>query len=307
MESTKYIRSAILVFCSLLALMVATCLLLDPYGLVRSRSQGILVYANEGTAKYLLAQSYVPKNFDGILLGGCGSVHLNTKLLRHARIYNASLNGINLSDSIAIGRNAIQHGVSLVLLDLSGSSFFYRINPKHTLSMRTRFSAYGSLAVALEVLFPLLGKVPLFTSEGNLFSPPAEEDYLDSLQGRQRDLQKELKLGNRFPLDPKTFNDLKEFFDLAKVKGIKTIAYSLPLPRAIQSLDNERLRELNVRRNKAVGDLALFDFNETMLWSEDSERHYFRSVDFLNDRGGEAVLNRLDSLLHNLHNLTKLD
>lgn len=70
----------------------------------------INIWQNERTTKYLLSYNYIPSNFNGILFGPSVSDNLNTKLIKNYRIYNASLNGGNISEIKLIVENVIQRG-----------------------------------------------------------------------------------------------------------------------------------------------------------------------------------------------------
>src|SRR5438105_1431990 len=71
---------------------------LDCYGLFReAQGRKIAVHSNDGTSKYLLSQRYVPANFDGLLVGSSVSASWDVSAI-DGRVYNASVNGGNISD-----------------------------------------------------------------------------------------------------------------------------------------------------------------------------------------------------------------
>src|SRR5438128_601241 len=69
----------------------------DPFGLWHT-TEPRKIYDNERLSKYLLAQHYVPKRFDGLLVGPSLCANLDTRQLRNYRVYNLSVAGGNASE-----------------------------------------------------------------------------------------------------------------------------------------------------------------------------------------------------------------
>ena len=60
------------------------------------------VYDNERTTKYLFSYNYIPSNFDGLLVGSSSTANWNTGELTGIRVYNASVNGGNVTEEAII-------------------------------------------------------------------------------------------------------------------------------------------------------------------------------------------------------------
>jgi hypothetical protein len=72
-------------------------LALDPFGLWRDTGPRRIL-TNERLSKYLLAQRYVPMNFDGVLIGPSFSANMDTRQITGSRLYNLSVNGANITE-----------------------------------------------------------------------------------------------------------------------------------------------------------------------------------------------------------------
>lgn len=79
------------------------------YGLFGDAS-GIkcFVYNNERITKYLFAYNYIPRNFDGLLIGSSSSDNWNTGELTGIRMYNVSLSGANITEEDLIVDKVLQ-------------------------------------------------------------------------------------------------------------------------------------------------------------------------------------------------------
>ena len=88
----------------------------DDFGLFRSNSQK-RIWIQEKTSKYLMSFRYIPRNFNGILIGPSysdGSV--DTRRLTGYHIYNLSMEGGNATELRAATVNAIEHGRLRILI-----------------------------------------------------------------------------------------------------------------------------------------------------------------------------------------------
>jgi len=84
---------------------------LDPYCIFRCRPDRLIpVATNERTTKYLLGFNYIPRNFDGVLIGTSISGNWDTSKIRGYRVYNASLSGGNAAEGALILNNVLNHG-----------------------------------------------------------------------------------------------------------------------------------------------------------------------------------------------------
>lgn len=84
---------------------------IDLYGLFKDpKGKQLSVFHNERTTKYLYGYRYIPANFDGIMIGTSVSDNWDTSLMQGARVYNASLNGGNISEEKLILDQVLARG-----------------------------------------------------------------------------------------------------------------------------------------------------------------------------------------------------
>jgi hypothetical protein len=74
------------------------------------------VYLDEAQTKYLLSMNYVPSNFDGLLIGSSITDDWDTGRVRNVRMYNASIEGANISEEKLIADNILDRGRLRVVL-----------------------------------------------------------------------------------------------------------------------------------------------------------------------------------------------
>src|SRR5258708_1315500 len=91
--------SVVVVAASVVALNVS----LDIYGIFRDpHGRQLPVYGDERIAKYLLCDSYVPANFNALLVGSSVTANWKSGLIRTLRVYNTSVNGGNIVEEKAM-------------------------------------------------------------------------------------------------------------------------------------------------------------------------------------------------------------
>ena len=96
---------------ALAAAFVAINYKLNVYGLfgdVRGRPYNLPGGNMERLGKYLFSFNYIPSNFDGLLIGSSISDNWDTSVLQCGRIYNASINGGNISEEALIAQNVLR-------------------------------------------------------------------------------------------------------------------------------------------------------------------------------------------------------
>ena len=71
----------------------------------------LVVYDNERTTKYLFSYNYIPGNFDGLLVGtSISDENWDTSHIAGMRVYNASINGGNISEEDLLLSNVLRRG-----------------------------------------------------------------------------------------------------------------------------------------------------------------------------------------------------
>jgi hypothetical protein len=88
----------------------------DDFGLFWSQGEK-RIWTLEKTSKYLLSFRYIPRNFDGLLIGpSLSDGYMDTKRIAGYRIYNLSMEGGNATELRAAANNAIGRGRMRVII-----------------------------------------------------------------------------------------------------------------------------------------------------------------------------------------------
>lgn len=92
-------------------LFVAVNTSFDVYGLFRdARGRELIGVDDERTSKYLLSYSYIPENFDALLIGSSVTGNWDVSHIGAFRVYNASLSGGNVTEEQAIVDRILRKG-----------------------------------------------------------------------------------------------------------------------------------------------------------------------------------------------------
>lgn len=115
MTSKRFVAETFVVIMLLFMVMSVSVNRFNDYGLFEDvTGKSFEVMGNERTDKLLFSFNYIPNNFEGILIGPSLSDNLNTKDIKDYKIYNASINGGNVTelrkivDTIAMFNNNIR-------------------------------------------------------------------------------------------------------------------------------------------------------------------------------------------------------
>ncbi|GJL65831.1 MAG: hypothetical protein NPIRA05_08020 [Nitrospirales bacterium] len=97
MTSKTYLRHVFLYVFVTTFSFVGINFTLNDFGLFRDRD-AIRIWTEEKTSKYLFSYEYIPKNFEGVLIGPSVSANVDTKNIQHFKIYNLSMVSANISE-----------------------------------------------------------------------------------------------------------------------------------------------------------------------------------------------------------------
>jgi hypothetical protein len=225
------VLAATLLACSAIAAINAA---LDPYGLFRdTRGRPLRVITNERTSKYLLAQRYVPENFDAVLVGTSISSNWDTRRVSGYRMYNCSLNGANISEASLIARPAIERGN----VKLAAFVVYTYLTLSHGLKSqymteRDRWSAFGSVMLFQTYAFDVLsrvGAVPSLYDEFGGYAYHRKSAKLNPKQIAQAIESARSEKGTAaYAVDPVALDEYRALLDLARAKGAKVVAIVPP-------------------------------------------------------------------------------
>jgi hypothetical protein len=123
MTTRRWIVTTVTVVLLLVSVDVAVLATMDVYGILRNpRGRSLPVYYADRMGKFLLNSSYVPANFDALLIGPSSSVNWEPEVVTQGtglRMYNESLEGGNASEEKLLVDQALVKGhfrLAIVLL-----------------------------------------------------------------------------------------------------------------------------------------------------------------------------------------------
>jgi len=253
----------------------------DAYGLFRDpHGRRIAFHSNDGTSKYLLSQRYIPANFDAIMVGSSISASWDVSGIDAARVYNASVNGGNISDEKVIVQNVLSRGrVKLVIFCIH--PYLTASHGQHTGDM-TRgayWGALGSMQLAKELGASLRARVRGGEALGDLTGREPYEPEPDVVKR----LQAGPMAGKAIVVDEVAFEEYRQLVQSARAHGARVIAF---IPPIYDDFYQARRAEYDAyfARMRALfrPDEKIVDFNEPKYDSWRRERWTFYDGSHLN-------------------------
>jgi hypothetical protein len=240
MTSKKYFCSTIILSSLIAAVIVSFNIYMNEYGLWgNAKGKSIKIWHNERTTKYLLSYNYIPANFEGILIGPSVSANLDTKKISGFKVYNASLNGGNISELKYIAENVIQKG-NLRFVIICLYPYMTKDHGRKTSSLDPReyWESLGSLQILYLYFHKALIKLDFqhdtFNDYGyDNFNLKAEEQTSIELKASKRinyngDILLRGASKKIIVTDEIAYKELAQLVDLARSKGIKIFGYYYP-------------------------------------------------------------------------------
>ncbi len=238
MTFKKYFYSTIGVSLCIILSIIAFNIYMNEYGLFgNAKGKSIKIWHDERTSKYLLSYNYIPANFEGILIGPSVSVNLNTKKINDFKIYNASLNGGNISELKYIADNIIQKG-NLKFLIICLYPYMTKDHGRKTSSIDPReyWGSLGSKQVVelyIDKLFIKFGfRHDRYNDYGhNNYNLIAEKPDIEPAKELQNaiDKAKPEETANKLEtIDEIAYNELVQLVNAARKKGIKIFGFYYP-------------------------------------------------------------------------------
>ena len=283
MTFKKFFYSSLLISICIVTAIVLFNVYMNEYGLFgNTKGMSINIWNNERTSKYLLSFNYIPTNFEGILIGPSVSNNLDTKKISDFKIYNASIDGGNVSELKYIVENVIQKG-NLKFIIICLSPYITKDNGPKTsgISQQQYWGALGSKEILyryLYKLFTMLGlRYDIYNDYGcmnfNLWFEKQvvakSELVTKSHPERNVDKQKRNNDNEIEFIDKIAYNELSEILTLSRIKGVKIFGYYHPY----------YIEKYNERRFQTYKEIIDKLFNENdVVWNLNDEKYMvFRS------------------------------
>lgn len=304
MTSKTFLLRLLLIVLGITALTISINIRTDLYGLFRSgRGPYLKVYGEERNCKYLFSFRYIPENFDALMLGSSVSDNIPVRTVAGLRVYNASLNGGNMTEAKDLGINALRRGhFKLVILSLHR---YLMQNPgqKTNFMIPARYwGALGSIQLFTASLGRLLDQAGIkrsaFDSYGAQSYGPSSPSVRDEIERFASQLRHGERNGWRFDVDPRAYLDLQELTQTVHQRGALFVGFYPPMPTAIQESTTRPLADFEATVLRAFGPEDVFiDFNRPDYRFISDENTNYREAAHLSDAGGRAVAAELDRVI----------
>jgi hypothetical protein len=272
MNSRVFIFRCVL-YCGLvLGVLVATNYWIDLYGLFwRSGKNGISIYSDERTSKYLLSYNYVPRNFDALMLGPSLSANINTKEIQNYKIYNLSMMGANITEQSAVAMKVLEKSnpkfVIICLhpyLTADHGMKTGMINPKEFYGALGSMSLYKVYVLKLIREFELM-PVKYPKNQFNDYGYNFYNDLLSKVPVVDR-IQEELEKNDavKTVIDTIAQKEFNILINKLSEKNIIIITYFHPLPRPIfNRYQNQINKYQETIESELNGRSSVIDFNDS--------------------------------------------
>ncbi len=223
----------------------------------------------ERWAKYLYTFNYIPSNFQGIILGPSLADNIDPSRIGGWPIYNASINGGNITELGLILKNAIEQEGRLEFVVICIDPYITKDSGKKTnyLGKQDFWSALGSV----ELYRYYFDKFRLearggrsYYNEYGYYNFNIYKDQQDTEQAIEAALNQGRRWGtDQFKTDPQAIRDLKAAVDLAHANDIRVFAYYYPRPHIIFNEKREFYKEYH-RQVDPIFDAedVVWDFND---------------------------------------------
>lgn len=267
------------------------------------------VHAYERTSKYLFSFNYVPKNFDGILVGpSLSDIEMNTKNIDNNRIYNLSINGGNISELKYLIDNILKYGnikTFVICLD----PYITKDNGRKSSSINPKeyYSSLGSIFTFKYYLHKLIiknenNKAYNDSYWGYRHNPPSVKNLNSSEEIDKFLFEIEKKEKHEIIIDKTAYSELKEVLSSVRKKGIKIIGYFYPQPKRV--FNNKYYQESYSVYRSEINKLLNYD-NDVIIDFALDKYDYIRDNDssysdksHLSKTGGIEVIKVLNKYIN---------
>lgn len=294
MTFRKFFYGSILLSICIISVIVSFNVYMNEYGLfVNPKGMPIKIWNNERFSKHLLSFNYIPANFEGILIGASVSDNLDTKKISGFKIYNASINGGNISELKYIAENVILSGkLKFIIICLYPYiTKDHELKPSY-ISQQNYWASLGSketLYFYLHKLFTTLGLTyDTYNDYGyNNYNLIAEKQVVAKAElitkshpKSDSDTKKKSNDNELIFIDKIAYNELSSILILSRKKGVKVFAFYYPY--YIEKYNEKRFKTYKEKIDK------LFDERD-VIWNLNNDEHLAFRSDLSNYYDGEHL------------------
>lgn len=306
MTSRVFFYSSILISVILALLIVLLNVGLNDYGVfgdVTGRKIKIYSYLGaERLSKHLFSYNYIPLNFEGIILGSSVSDNLNPKLFKNFKIYNASLNGGNISELKVIVDNVLKYNKKVRFIIICIDPYITKDSGKKTsyLDAREYRGSLGSLDTLKHYISKVMvytGVLPDYFNEYGYFNFNIDKVGINS-EKVIRDAVRHSTHNMRIEIDGVALKDFQYVVDKARIYGLRVFAYYYPRPRELYLLNKQAFSQYQTIINSTFSpEDCVWDFNDDNYQDFTADYASYSDGAHLSDKGADYLLNEIEKKL----------
>ena len=269
------------------------------FGDVKGKS--IDIYFNERRSKYLLSYNYIPSNFEAILIGPSVSNNMNTKTISEYKIYNASINGSNISELKYIVSNVIKNG-KLKFIIICLYPYLTRDHGRKSSSINER-EYWGSLGSIDSIKLYLYKFLIKYNLKSDYFNDYGYNNFNIKMQGidSKKVILEKASSKNKIKeitIDEIAYEELKYVLDLAIKNNVRIFGYYYPIPYDYFVLSEKNYRWYQEKIDKLFDeDAIILDFNSDKYLKFVKDYSNYCDVDHLSYKGSDFILKQIKIML----------
>lgn len=246
----------------------------DPYALFHSTDGPTArVIANERLSKHLFSYRYIPENFDSLLIGPSVSGNIDSSRIPNLRVYNASLDGSNISElKVLVDIVSSRRPLKCLFIALHPVLLHSHLHRTQFLKAKQYWVAYGSIDLAKT----LWTRLRTGSTEGQ-FSPWGRSDF-NRFGGAKPPLESTLQkalqqtevpeLLDAWSCDTQAVDELRELLLLCREQHTRVVVFYPPIPKRLGLLSRRQRIRFQQRLAPLLEGATLFDFNNSDLIQE---------------------------------------
>ncbi len=305
----KFFLGSIIGGIGVLAVFLLVNMYIDLFGLFSSGSEkNKKVVYDERSDKYIMAHNYIPKNFNGILLGPSLSANLNTKDILTYEMYNLSFMGANFSEQKYLFEKVMSQENDVKVVVLSIHPYFTETYgfKSEDMSDQVYYSAFGSYGLLKEYLIGVVRNFSVFPYKypKHQYNGYGYNDYDNqfAVEDVGAKISKEVELHKDEPIlfNDETKKELHQFDSTWRANDIRIVYYFHPIPHDIYSAREDRFENYKATFLQYVDSEYVVDFNTDKFL--DFRKDYSNYIDHghLSKKGQKFILDYMDNYLEKL-------
>lgn len=300
MKAKQYFYSTLGLSIALVFCFVSFNYYYDIHGVFGNRKSLIKVYANERSAKYLLAHEYIPNNYEAFIVGPSLAANLNPADTKEQLIYNASCLGLNATEMKKMSSKIVEAGKVHTAYVCVAPYIFMNSGMKTGMMHEKEVQgALGSTGLLKTYMLQFLREKELAPTKfpKDVIHANGFNNYnLEMKHSNPEEfIAEKLNEGDfEVSVDQQAVEDLRSMLQNMVVNDVKPIVYFSPVPKVLyERYYDEYQKFYNALDQALMTDISFIDFNEGEYEHFTSDYSNYIDHGHLSPKGAAFVINEL--------------